>query len=383
MSSGLFECYAAKAVKKRTETMKYWIRIPIALLISVLAIRSASGQNSRLATASDVARYLAGMPVSDGSRLASLPRDSQGLAHANAMNQSFTKMETRQLSNIRTWRATMLAPVVASNRVCLYLFGGPDFLYANVFFPDAPAYVLQGLETVDSIPDLLTLPAQALDGTLQNIEISLNNALSYTYFETKDMRENFSRSELKGVLPILFVFIARSGLQIAKVDYISLAPNGAVIDGFRSGVRGVRMLLDDPRTGREKSLYYFSADLSNGSMSPGILRFCSNLGPTNSFLKAASYLMHEDSFSTVRNLLLGVSAAIVEDDSGIPIRYLTSDRWTLRFFGSYGGPIELFKKYYQTDLFEDYGNNNPKQLTFGFGYQINRRTSNLIVAVRH
>ena len=143
------------------------------------------------------------------------------------------------------------------------------------------------------------------------------------------------------------------------------------------------MLLDDPRTGREKSLYYFSADLANGSMSPGILRFCSNLGPTNSFLKAASYLMHEDSFSTVRNLLLGVSASIVEDDSGIPVRYLTPDRWTLRFFGSYTSPIELFKKYYQTDLYQDYANNSPKPLTFGFGYQINRRTSNLIVAVRH
>jgi hypothetical protein len=371
-----------KAVKKRTETMKYWIRIPIALLISVLAIRSASGQNSRLATASDVARYLAGMPVSDGSPLAALTRDPQWQAHANAMNQSFAKIETRQLSNIRTWRATMLEPVIA-NRVCLYLFGGPDFLYANVFFPDAPAYVLQGLETVDSIPDLLTLPIQALDGTLQNIQISLNNELNYSYFETKDMREDFARSQLKGVLPVLFVFIARSGLSIAKVDYISLAPNGAVIDGFRSGVRGVRMLLDDPRTGREKSLYYFSADLSNGSMGPGILRFCSNLGPTNSFLKAASYLMHEDSFSTVRNLLLGVSASVVEDDSGIPVRYFTPDRWTLRFFGSYTSPIELFKKYYQTDLYQDYANNNPKPLTFGFGYQINRRTSNLIVAVRH
>ena len=364
------------------KTMKHWTRIPIALVISVLIMKSALGQNSRLASASDVARYLAGMPVSEGSPLVSLTRDPQWIAHSNAMNQSFAKMETLQLSNIRTWRATMLAPVIASDRVCLYLFSGPDFLYANVFFPDAPAYVLQGLETLDSIPDLLTLPIQALDGTLQNIQISLNNALNYTYFETKDMRENFSRSQLKGVLPILFVFIARSGMQIAKVDYISLAPNGAVLDGFRSGVRGVRMLVDDPRTGREKSLYYFTADLSNGSMSPGILRFCSNLGPTNSFLKAASYLMHEDSFSTVRNLLLGVSASIVQDDSGIPVRYLTSDRWTLRLFGSYSGPIELFRKYYQTDLSQDYANNNPKPLTFGFGYQINRRSSNLIVAVR-
>jgi hypothetical protein len=362
--------------------MKYLIKIPIALLICVLMIRGASAQNSRLASATDVARYLAGMPVSEGSSLASLTRDPQWLVHSNAMNLSFAKAETRQLSNIRTWRASMLAPVIPANRVCLYLFGGPDFLYANVFYPDAPAYVLQGLETVDAIPDLLTLPLPALQGTLQNIEVSLNTALNFTYFETKDMRENFSRSELKGVLPILFVFIARSGLTIAKMDYISLAPNGAIADGFRSPVRGVRLLLDDPRSSREKSLYYFTADLANGAISPGILRFCSNLGPTNSLLKSASYLMHEDSFSTVRTLLLNVSASIVEDDSGIPVRYLSPDRWTLRLFGSYVGPIELFKNFYQNDLYHDYGQNNPKPLTFGFGYQINRGSSNLIVAVR-
>jgi hypothetical protein len=81
--------------------------------------------------------------------------------------------------------------------------------------------------------------------------------------------------------------------------------------------------------------------------------------------------------------LLGVSASIVEDDSGIPVRYLTSPRWTLQFFGSYVGPIELFKKYYQSDLYQDYAASSPKPLTFGFGYQINRRTSNLVVAVRH
>jgi hypothetical protein len=364
--------------------MKYWIKIPIVLLIAVLMVTGASAQNNRLASATDVARYLAGMPVSEGSPLASLTRDPQWLAHANAMNLSFAKMETRQLSNIRTWRATMLAPVIPANRVCLYLFGGPDFLYANVFYPDAPAYVLAGLETVDSIPDLLSLPIQSLESTLQNIEISLNTALNYTYFETKDMRENFSRSELKGVLPILFVFIVRSGLTIAKIDYISLAPNGAVLDGVRSQVRGVRMLLDDPRSSQEKSLYYFSGDLSNGPLAgdPALVRFCENLGPTNSFLKAASYLMHEDGFSTVRNLLLNVSASIVQDDSGIPVRYLTPDRWVLRFFGSYTNPIELFRKYYQTDLYQDFGANSPKPLTFGFGYQINRRSSNLTVAVR-
>src|SRR5258708_1502143 len=225
--------------------MKYWIKIPIALLICVRIMRGGSAQNSRLASARDVARYLAGMPVSEVAPLASLTRDPQWLAHSNAMNLSFAKAETRQLSNIRTWRASMLAPVIPANRVCLYLFGGPDFLYANVFYPDAPAYVLQGLETVDAIPDLLTLPSPALQGTLQNIEVSLNTALNFTYFETKDMRENFSRSELKCVLPILFVFIARSVLTIAKIDSTSLATMSASSSYSRISIKTICTRITD------------------------------------------------------------------------------------------------------------------------------------------
>jgi hypothetical protein len=364
--------------------MNHWTRIRIVSLIVVFIANVAAGQTTRLASATDVARYLAGMPVSQGSPLEGLTRDPQWIAHSSAMNSSFNALDQRQINNIRVWRAEALAPVTQSSRVCLYLFGGPDFLYAKTFFPDASTYILQGLESVESIPDLLTLSTPSLDSTLQNIEISLNPVLNFSYFETKDMRADFSRSQLKGVVPIIFVFIARTGLDIAKMDYISLAPSGGIINGFGGSVRGIRMVLVDPTTSAQKTLYYFSSDLSDSFLkgNPAVVRFCERLGPTNSFLKAASYLLHQNSFNTARNLLLQVSASILEDDSGIPIRYLTADRWTLRVFGSYPGPIDLFKNYFQPELRNYYATSNPKALTFGFGYQINYRTSTLMLAVR-
>lgn len=364
--------------------MNRWTCIRIISLIAVFAVNVASGQTSRLASATDVARYLAGMPLSQDSPLASLTRDPQWIAHSNAMNTSFNTLDQRQINNIRIWRSEVVAPVTQSSRVCLYLFGGPDFLYANAFFPDASTYVLQGLEPVESIPDLLTLPIQSLESTLQNIEISLNSVLNFSYFETKDMRADFSRSQLKGVLPIIFVFTARSGLDIAKLDYISLEPNGGMVSGFRGSVRGARIVLVDPTNGAQKTLYYFSSDLSDGFLqgNPAVLRFCQRLGPANSFVKAASYLMHQNGFNAVRSWLLQVSASILQDDSGVPIRYLTADRWTLRVFGAYPGPIELFKNYYQPELTQYYATSNPKPLTFGFGYQISPRKSTLMLAVR-
>jgi hypothetical protein len=92
--------------------------------------------------------------------------------------------------------------------------------------------------------------------------------------------------------------------------------------------------------------------------------------------------MHEGHFDTVRSFLLSDSLTIVEDDSGIPVKYLTPDKWSLRFFGSYTEPINLFKQYYQPELRQFYQASSPKSLTFSFGYQWNRHNSSLILATR-
>lgn len=352
---------------------------------------AASGQQAqasqsfgRSSPANDAARYLAGLPVLPGSQIAGLTQEPSWQAHARAMNQAFAQLEQRQLSNIRIFRAENIAPVTQENHTCVYLFSGPDFLYADAMFSDCSTFVLQGLEPVVPLPDLATVPPAALAGTLQNIQISLNTILSFSFFKTKDMREDFERSQVKGVLPAIFVFLARTGKEVNGIEYISLDKAGAVVQGFQGATRGAKVTFTDAATRSEKVLYYFTSDLSDEALkrNSGLLRFCEGLGPSNSLLKAASYLLHEGGFDTVRNYLLQNSAAILEDDSGIPVHFFAPDRWTLRFFGSYTGPIDLFKKFEQPDLRQYYATSSPKPLTFGFGYRWNSRTSTLFLAVR-
>jgi hypothetical protein len=332
--------------------------------------------------ASDAAHYLAGMPVSEGSPLASLTADPRWQAHARTMNSGFAQLEQRQLSNIRIWRSELLAPLAQMSRTCLYFFSGPDYLFADVFYPECSNYILVGLEPVESLPELQTLPPAVLFNTLQNIEVSLNTLLSFSFFKTKDMRQDLARTELKGVMPILFVFLARTGKTILDVDYLGLSSDGKLVGS--GGSRGVKITFVDPASAAQKTLYYFSADLSNDGLrkNPGILRFAQAAAPTNSLLKAASYLLHENGFTTARNFLLQVSASILQDDSGLPLRAFPADRWTIRFFGSYSGPINLFKKYDQPDLRQLYTVSAPKPLTFGIGYQWNRHSSTLMLATR-
>jgi hypothetical protein len=334
--------------------------------------------------ANDAARYLAGLPVAPGSALTALSQDPRWATHARAMNVAFAQLEQRQLNNIRTFRAENIAPVTQTSPNCLYLFSGPDFLYADAMFGDCSTFVLQGLEAVDVVPDLATTPSEALFGTLQNIEISLNTLLSFSFFKTKDMRQEFQRAQLKGVLPILLVFMARTGKEIESVEYFSLDKDGQVLPGQQGSTHAAKINFVEPASGLKKAMYYFTSDLSDDALkrNPALLRFCESLGPVNSLLKAASYLLHGGNFTIVRNFLLQNSAAILEDDSGIPVHYLTPDKWTLRFFGTYTGPIDLFKKFNQPDLRQYYEASTPKRLTFGFGYRWNNRSSTLILAVR-
>jgi hypothetical protein len=262
------------------------------------------------------------------------------------------------------------------------MFSGPDFLYVDQFFPKAAVYVLCGKESMGPPPDPLRIAN--LSGALGNLENAMKSSLETTYFITKDMKVDLQQQNLNGVLPILYAFIARADKSIINVTFGSLNSGGAFQDGARGSIPGVRISYIDNQSGGSQTLYYFTTDISDGGIkaTPGFLKFCQRLGVGSSFLKSSSYLMFENSFATIRNFILEHSNRIVQDDSGIPLAYFDPAKWHLRLFGTYLGPIELFKQHYQPKLQELFQQSNPPPLEFGFGYRWNWKEGNLMVAER-
>jgi hypothetical protein len=246
------------------------------------------------------------------------------------------------------------------------MFSGPDFLYADAFYPKATTYVLSALEPPGSIPDLSRVPRGSVGAALSSVEHSLGSILSFSFFITKKMKVDLHEGQLDGALPLLYVFLARSGKTIKNVSNVAL-------DGM-----GTAYFAND---GVDRTLYYFSTDLSDsGVRSSGFLKFCATLAPGNSLIKSASYLLHSANFSTVRDFLLANSATIVQDDSGIPLGYFSARKWRLFPFGRYAGPISEFPNKYQesyADLFQ-----RAQPLDFGIGYRWHSNESNLLLAVR-
>ncbi len=60
-------------------------------------------------------------------------------------------------------------------------------------------------------------------------------------------------------------------------------------------------------------------------------------------IKSASYLMHNDNkFTRIRDLTLVHSDLILQDDSGIALKFFSPYQWRLTLFGVYTKPVPLF-----------------------------------------
>ena len=332
-------------------------------------------------TADDTARFLAGMAPSADSPLTPLTKDPSWQRHARFFDGAFGQLEQRQLSKIRSWADTHLA---APRPTMFYMFSGPDFLYANAFYSKASTYVLSALEPVGSVPDLTRLPAGGVGAALYNVERSLGSILSFSFFITKQMKTDLRAGQLSGTLPILYVFLARSGKTIRDVSPIALDDKGAAHFANENpgpnATRGVRILFAGS-DGAEKTLYYFSTDLSNSGVKvTGFLKFCATLAPGNSLIKSASYLLHSGNFTTVRNFILANSATVVQDDSGVPLAFYDPRKWRFFPFGRYAGPIDEFPGRYQPAYAELFRRAQP--MDFGIGYRWRTHESNLLLAVK-
>jgi hypothetical protein len=351
-------------------------RMQLKSFVAACMLALATPGGSACAQADDMARYLAGLPLQAQSPLARLAETPAWKQHARYLDAKWAELERQQLAKVRAFARSRLG---LHAQTAQYFFSGPDFAYVDALLPDAATYILGGLEAVGTMPD-------AQDGgevLLARTRQALRDFLDLGFFRTEQMVPG---AGFVGVVPLLHVLLARTGKRIGAVSRVAVTAEGALVSASAAGegdvTPGVKLMFTDAQ-GRAKELLYFNVDLSNaGLKGSGFLAFCRQAGASAALIKSASYLLHRDRFSQVRTFLLDHATAIVQDDTGIPFRFLDNASWRVRLFGSYERPIGQFSQFHQPDIEQRARESQPEPIDFRIGYLSRVRPSHLLVAIK-
>jgi hypothetical protein len=310
-----------------------------------------------------------------------LELDSSFWSHySEKVDASFLKIKNERLDSMRNWFKKEGSEKIIDTCLLFYPFSGADFLHAYYFFPDANNYLLLAKEKIGELPDLDKMDKEEIEAYLNGINYSLRDIYKRSYFITKNMTTDTRKgSVIKGLLPLFYWFIARTDHEIISVTRITIDSLGktCVLDSIDENssdlLSGIEFQIRKIGQERIKRLTYFDCDISNEGFTrnPELKRLLDSAGAFNTYVKSASYLMHYRTFNDIRNIVLELSNAVLEDDTGIPLKYFKKSGWNINLYGHYTIPVRDFSKNkYQTDLKEAYANEElyKGKLPFSLGY---------------
>mgnify|MGYP006908207367 CR=1 FL=1 len=339
-------------------------------------------------TPDDIALFLAGLPPRDKSLIDPAYRESpEWKKYASIAKGRWKVFDSTRVSKISLWRDQELDALNKEIKTLYYPFSGPDILNANLFFPQAKEYIMVGLEPVGEIPFTEKYVVDTLGKYFQSVNNSLYAILNFSFFRTVAMKKDLQGEQVNGTTPLMLLFLSRRGNEIIEVKKVSLSPEGNLQYSESGKPKGVEITFRKDTLSPEQKVIYFRADLSNEGMLKTNLelkKFISSKGTVHTYLKSASYLMHNKFFSEVRDQILAQSKGLLQDDSGIPYSFFDKSIWDITLYGKYTGTISLFKNEYQADYKEAFSQDSAarklKPLPFGIGYKWHEGTSNLLMA---
>ena len=322
-------------------------------------------------------------------------KDIQNSSDFKVFSKNFDKrwmsFDSSRLSNLRKFKDEEISKIVKTQSTLFYPFSGPDILYSQTFFPDVDKYVMIGLEPVGSLPEFNQKEKDSLDTYFSKVNTSLNAILKFSFFRTQSMSKDLRNEEVDGTLHLLVLFLKRTGNTLCSAKPVTVDSTGAIkyiatfsdLKKLRANTKGVEITFADVNH-HAKTLYYFSLNASDGGLksNKGFVAYLKNMGPINSYLKGASYLMHKNYFSIIRNTILNQSQHVIQDDSGMAFHYFTesNSKWDYSFYGKYLKPIPMFSQFYQPDLDSLYKQKGSKPIGFGIGYNFKDKNSNFMIA---
>lgn len=308
--------------------------------------------------------------------------------HQKWMSSQWSQVRAR-LNVVENWRDHEIKINGAQKKTMIYPFSGPDFINPYALFPDHSRYVFFSLERPGSLPDMESVTPVQFVKLLTDVRSAFRDIFERNYFITSYMSKQLTTPWVRGAVPVMATMMALMNRRIVRIEPIDLFPELTKAYDTPEGkrprmlLRGVRIDFANSATAGMQQLYYFSLDATDKALEhyPDFLNWVGQHKPSTALLKSASYLLHDEQFAKTRAMVLESADTLVQDDTGIPYRYLNQTPWHVKLYGKYHKPIRPMGYAYQKDLeaaFKD--KSGTADLPFPFGYHWRGSQSGLILA---
>ena len=313
-------------------------------------------------------------------------------------------------------------PKTAPKKV-VYPFAGGDLSTALTVYPDADEITTISLEPAG---DPRTLSALATDAAARSktgkvakaprLDPRIEKALGTIQYELKFLyRVNFSNTlnmidaMRGGALPTQLIFglsaLKIHGYEVVSLRYFRLETDGAIHyldddevakapDPLTTAAQRRNQIFANAEIrfrkpgGRVQIYRHLQGNLGNNEAvgglvplkkDPRILKHLESKGPIAGMTKAASYLLSWDSFSMIRDYLIGHVQWMVSDATGVAPKWGKPAGFEYETYGGFDGPHIPAGSGIAKDWRDEFNAQGKRELGFRFGYYDRRNVNHLVI----
>jgi hypothetical protein len=324
-------------------------------------------------------------------------------AHCKELERRYAKYRATWIAEAQPFIGA-LKPAGLPTAV-VYPFGGGDLISALTTYPEAREITTLSLEHAGDPRRIRGLKTAQLAQSLALLRATSSGLLTANDSKTENLMKG-QRGEIPGQLAFFLMGLAVHGYEPVQLRYIKLNPDGSVrpmtADDLAALQKNEAQLLhkswvspdfseafdnlelvyvkkgEDPKT-QQRVHRHFAQNLDDAHFGKDLaMQAYLNARPrVVAMTKAASYLLWNDRFSTIRNYLLTHMVFMVSDSTGIPPVFAKKAGFSQQAFGRFGESFlnanakynEAFRELWKT----------AKPLAFRYGYLDKQLSKHMLV----
>jgi hypothetical protein len=259
---------------------------------------------------------------------------------------------------------TALHPAALPDKV-VYPFGGGDVVTALTTYPQAKEITTLSLELVGDPRRIRGMSSAALERSLRRLREELNELYYFDDYSRSETLKKTQRGDIPGELGLFLAGLYIHGFEPVSLRYFTVNADGSLhyltaaeiaeIDTTLAQNRKATWTPPDfseafanaeitfrPVGGGDLRVHrHIAQNLANDPLekTPGVLRHLAKKGKVAAMTKAASYLLWQDGFSSVRGYLVENMAFMISDSTGMPPSLLTRAGFVQETYGKYSGSL--------------------------------------------